>query len=129
LNAVVPDPFRVRAEGGRVSLYCRDVLDSTSSVSGVLDQAVDPQAATGERHSFAWSAARVSEGVLSSVQDGVSEATAEPWPSLPHGGMALPGTRTDGRSVYLWYGPDLEREAGAVTAFPPIPVVDLLGSS
>jgi hypothetical protein len=98
-------------------------------VAAVLDQKVDPRAPAGERHSFAWFAAMVSEGVLSSVQDGVSEATAEPWPSLPHGGMALPGTRTDGRSVYLWYGPDLEREAGAVTAFPPIPVVDLLGSS
>jgi hypothetical protein len=104
-------------------------LDSTSSVSGVLDQAVDPQAATGERHSFAWSAARVSEGVLSSVQDGISEATAEPWPSLSRRRMAFSGARTDGELVYLWYGPDHEREVEAVIVFPPILVADLLKAS
>ena len=129
LNAVVPDPFSVRAEGAWVSLYCGNAFDSSSSVAGVLDQEVDPEVAASERHSFAWFAASVSESVLSSVQDGISETTAEPWPSLSPGRMAFSGTRTDGEAVYLWYGPDDEREIEAVIAFSPIVVVDLLNPS
>lgn len=128
VNAVVPTPFRVRADNGRVALYCGDAFDSSIGVSGVLDQEVDPQAAPSERHSFAWFAAMVSESVLSSVQDGVSEGTAEPWPPLSRSRMAYPGARTDGTSVYLWYGPDSEREAGAVIAFLPILIADLLNA-
>ncbi len=129
LDAVVPDPFRVYAEGDEVSLYRGDAFDSSIGVAGVLDQEADPQAAAGERHSFAWFAATVAESVLSSVQDGVSEATAEPWPPLARARMALSGARTDGEWVYLWYGPDYEREVGAVIAFPPILVADLLNAS
>jgi hypothetical protein len=129
LEAVVPDPFRVRAEDDRVALYHRDAFDSSIGVAAVLDQEVDPDAPAGERHSFAWFAAMVSESVLSSVQDGVSEATAEPWPPLSHSRMAYSGARTDGKSVYLWYGPDYEREAEAVIAFPPILVADLLNAN
>jgi hypothetical protein len=126
LDGVVPDAFRVRAEDDRVALYRGDAFDSDVGVAAALDQEVDPQAAAGERHSFAWFAAMVSESVLSSVQDGVSEATAEPWPPLSRGRMAYSGARRDGESVYLWYGPDYEREAEAVIVFPPILVVDLL---
>jgi hypothetical protein len=129
LDAVVPDRFRVYAESDRVALYCGDAFDSSIGVSGVLDQEVDPQAADGERHSFAWFATMVSEGVLSSVQDGVSEATAEPWPPLSDSRMAYSGARTDGKSVYLWYGPDYERETNAVIAFAPILVTDLLSAT
>jgi hypothetical protein len=126
LNAVVPHPFRVRAEDDRVALYHGDAFDSSIGLAAVLDQEVDPRAAAGERDSFAWFAAMVSESVLSSVQDGVSEATAEPWPPLSHSRMAYPGARTDGKVVYLWYGPDYEREIEAEIAFPPILVADLL---
>jgi hypothetical protein len=125
LDVVVPDPFRVRAEDDRVALYRGDAFDSSIGVAGVLDQEVDPHAAAGERHSFAWFAAMVSESVLSSVQDGVSEATTEPWPPLSRDRMAYSGARTDGTSVYVWYGPDYEREVEAVVAFPPILVAEL----
>lgn len=128
LNAVVPHPFHVRAEEGRVSLYAGETWDSSSDVAGVLDQEVDPEAPPGERHSFAWLAAMVAENVLSSVQDGVAEATTEPWPKLPHGGMAHCGTRTDGEQVYLWYGPEYDRELGAVVSFPPIHLHVLLAA-
>ena len=129
LDAVMPNPFRVYAEGDRVSLYCGDAFDSSIGVSGVFDQQVDPQVAAGERHSFAWFAAMVAENVLSSVQDGVSEVTAEPWPPLSRAHMALAGARTDGESVYLWYGPDYEREVGAVIEFPPVLLADLRNTS
>jgi hypothetical protein len=128
LDAVVPRPFRVRAEGGWVSLYRGSAWDGSSDVAGVLDQEADPEAPAGERGSFAWFAAMVAENVLSSVQDGVAEGTAEQWPALPQGGMALPGTRTDGQRVYLWYGADYERQVGAVLSFPPIPLAELAGS-
>jgi hypothetical protein len=127
LDAVVPAPFRVRAEGGRVSLYHGEAWDGSSDVAWVLDQEVDPGAPAGERDSFAWRAAAVAEHVLSSVQDGVAETTAEPWPRLPEGGMARSGARTDGERVYLWYGPEYEREDGAVVPFLPISLEDIVG--
>jgi hypothetical protein len=126
LDAVVPRPFRVVAEAGRVSLYDGEAWDSSSGVAGVLDQEIAPEVPAGDRGSFAWSAAMAAESVLSLVQDGVSEATTEAWPVLAHGGMALPGTRTDGERVFLWYGPDYQRELDAVVLFPPIPLVELL---
>ena len=118
LDAVVSAPFRVRAEGGWVALYHGETLDGSAQVAETLDQATD-------RAALARYAAWAAEQVLSSVQDGVAEWTTEWWPLLPGGGMALPGARTDGEHVYLWYGPDGEREAGAVLAFPPISVADL----
>ena len=126
LNVVVPRPFRVTAEGRWVSLYEGDRWDGSSDVASVLDQETDPDAAEGAEGSFAWMVAMVAEGVLSKVQDGVAEATTEPWPSLPHGGMAFSGARTDGDQVVLWYGPAYDREAGAVVVFPPIRVNALL---
>jgi hypothetical protein len=127
LAAVVPAPFRVGAEGGWVVLHRGDVWDGSSDVAGGLDQEVDPTHPYHEPRDEDWSladrAAMVAEGVLSSVQDAVSEATAEPWPALPGRRMAMPGTRTDGASVYLWYGPD---EDAAVLAFAPIRLAALL---
>jgi hypothetical protein len=39
--------------------------------------------------------------------------------------MAMPGTRTDGERLFLWYGPSHEREEGAVLSLPPIALGDL----
>jgi hypothetical protein len=126
LDVVVPPPFRVSAEGRWVSLYEGDRWDGSSDVASALDQEIDPDAAEGAEGSFAWRAAMVAESLLSRVQDGVAEATTEPWPRLAHGGMAFSGTRTDGDQVLLWYGPAYDREAGAVVVFPPIRVKALL---
>jgi hypothetical protein len=126
LDAVVPRPFRVRADDGWVSRYHGDAWEGSSDVASVLDQPIDQGVRPGERGSFAWFAAISAEGVLSSVQDHVSEATTEPWPLLPVGAMARSGTRTDGERVYLWYGPDWERETGAVGSFEPISLDRLL---
>ena len=127
LDAVVPHPFRVRAEEGLVSLYAGEARDSSSDVAGLLDQKVDAVAPLGERHSLASLAAMVAGNVLSSVQDGIAEATTEPWPRLPHGGMAQCGARTDGEQVYLWYGPEYDRETDPVVSFPPIHLDVVLG--
>lgn len=127
LGPVLPAPFRVRAEGGWVALYRGGEWDGSSGVALVLDHVIDPDRPDyppGEQDwPLAARAASVADGVLSSVQDAVTEATTEPWPALPGGGMALPGARTDGERVYLWYGPD---EGAPVLAFAPIVLADLL---
>lgn len=126
LDAVVPRPFRIQADAGMVSLYEGAAFDSSSDVTGVLDQELDPDAAIGERGSFAWQAAGVAWNALSSVQDGVSEGTTDAWPSLPGGNLALPGTRTDGVSIFMWYGPDHDKEIDAALSFAPIVLAELL---
>ena len=126
LNAVVPRPFRVRAEGGWVARYHGESWEGSSDVAGVLDQPIAPDE-TDEQWKFPGLAAGIAWNALSSVQDGVSETTTEPWPQLPGGGMALPGTRTDGERVFLWYGPDHESEADAVLLLPPISLAAISG--
>jgi hypothetical protein len=127
LDAVVPRPFRVQADAGWVALYEGAAFDSSSDVSGVLDQEIDQDAAAGERGSFAWNVAGVAWNVLSHVQDGISEGTKDPWPPLSGGrDLALPATRTDGVRVFMWYGPDSEREDDAVMSFAPIALDELL---
>jgi hypothetical protein len=55
--------------------------------------------------------------VLSSLQDAVAEATAEPWPRQAGGDLALPGARVDGEWLHLWFGPD---EQAPVLGVAPI---------
>lgn len=126
LDAVVPRPFRVEADAGDVSLYQGAARDTTIHLASVLDQEPDPEGAAGERGSFAGNAAAVAWSVLSLVQDAVSEATTNPWPPLPSGGMAMPGTRTDGARLFLWYGPHHDMEADAVLSLAPIALDELL---
>jgi hypothetical protein len=127
LEAVVPAPFHVRAEGAWVSLFDGARWDGSSDVAGVLDQetSTSEDAAESVERLFADRVASISYSVLSSVQDGIAEATTEPWPRLPQGGMANPGTRADKEHVYLWYGPDWQREAAAVLSLSPIIIAAL----
>lgn len=127
LNAVAPDPFRVRAEGGWVSLYRGTEWDGSTGVAAILDADSGPKGLTEEGQDFAETVRNASYAVLSSVQDGVSEATTEPWPRLPSGNLALPGARTDEEWVYLWYGADTGSEEGAVMAFAPLRLDALRG--
>lgn len=122
LAPVVPAPFRVEAEGGWLTLYHGTALDGSTPVGWVLDQEIDPADPDAAEWSFAHRARLVTDNALSSVQDAVSETTAEQWPALPGGGMALPGTRQDGASVHLWYGPD---ERSPVLSFSPISLASL----
>jgi hypothetical protein len=126
LDAVAPRPFRVRADGGYLMLYYGTTWDSSCGISSVLDQEIDPSAAEGTRGSFAWSAASVAWNALSCVQDGIAIGTHKQWPTLPNGRMADCGSRTDGARIYLWYGPEHDREGGAVISFAPILLDDIL---
>lgn len=127
LAPVLPPPFRVHAEDGWVALYRGAERDGSSGVTAMLDHVADPEHPDHKPGDDDWPlAARaetVARGVLSSVQDAVAEATAEPWPVLPGGGMALPEARTDGERLYLWYGPD---EAAPALSFPPIELGEVL---
>jgi hypothetical protein len=127
LDAVVPAPFHVRAEGAWVSLFDGARWDGSSDVAGILDQdtSTSEDAAESEEALFADRIASISYNVLSSVQNGIAEATTEPWPRLPQGGMANPGTRADKEHVYLWYGPDWRREEAAVLSLPAITLAAL----
>jgi hypothetical protein len=122
LDAVVPARFHVRAEGAWVSLFDGARWDGSSDVAGILDQdpSTSEDAAESEEGIFADRVVSIGYNVLSSVQDGIAEATTEAWPRLPQGGMANPGTRADKERVYLWYGPDSQREEAAVLSLPPI---------
>ena len=128
LDAIVPAPFRVRAEGGWVSGSIGDRLDFVADVAFFLDR--DPSAARdagseSEESSFVDRVLSITDHVLGSVQDMIAEDTTEPWPLLRQGGMAIPGTRADAERVYLWFGPDSQHEDAAVLSLPPIELAAL----
>ena len=120
LHSILPDPFRASPKGGQVSFYHGDEWYGSMDVAGVIDQVIHGEDADDERWSFEGRAAIVACNSLSSAQDIVATVTTEPWPRLPTGGMAVPGTRTEAGQVFLWYGPDWEREAQAVLVLPPL---------
>jgi len=126
LDALLPRSFRVEAEAGVVSLHEGAAWDTSIGLASLVDQDVDPAAAPGARYSFAWNAANAAESVLNNVQDGISERTKDPWPRLADGRIAMWGARTDGERIFLWYGPDSDRETDAVLSFEPISVTELL---
>ena len=119
LDAVVPSPWRLRAEGGWVSRYEGAQWEGSSDVAGILDQVLLPEEgeASAEEWPFPERVVSVALGVLSATQDAISEATTEPWPAL-----VGENARTDGQRVYLWYGPT---EATAVLTLPPIDLAEL----
>lgn len=128
LAAVIPAPFRVQAEGGWVSGYEDDRWDCSSDVAGVLDQDLSATREDGwepEEWPFVDRVVSISYNVLSSVQDMIAETTTEPWPRLPGGGMANPGSRADATRLYLWYGPDEKSEEGAVLLLTPVDLAAL----
>lgn len=130
LDAVLPPPFRAHAEGGWVALYHDSAWNGSTGVAGVLDQELDaaepgPEDADAGPRPLADLARTVAWNVLSSAQDAVAEATTNPWPVLPGGGMALPGARADDAWLHLWYGPHYDHEAGAVPTLAPIPLAVL----
>src|SRR4051812_2163407 len=126
LQAVVPPPFHVRAENGWVSYFNGPQWVGSTGVASILDQDLagepdEPGARDEPRQadqicSICWN-------VLNSVQDMISEATREPWPRLPQGGMADPGSRVEAGHIHLWYGPEGENQSCAVLSLAPIELV------
>jgi hypothetical protein len=125
LEAVVPPPFHVRAEDGWVSRFNGDYWDGSSDVARAVDLPEEDDNSDDRREAQINWIVSSCWGVLSSVQDMISEATTEPWPRLPHGGMANPGTRLENGCVYLWYGLDEKSDEGAMLVLPPIELISL----
>jgi hypothetical protein len=120
LDAVVPRPVRVRADGTDVAVYVGDAWWGSSLTGDLLAQ-TDDEAEAGEAWPLAERVETAALGVLSSVQDTVAESSREPWPRLPTGAMALPAARVQAGEVRLWCGPD---EATAVLTLPPLMLRD-----
>ena len=115
LNAVVPRPVRVCAEGGAVAVYVGADRWGSALAGEVIDQPEIDEA--GEPWPLAERVETAARAVLSSVQDTVAESSREPWPRLPTGAMALPDARVEAGEVHLWYGPT---EAAAVLTLPSL---------
>src|SRR3712207_6593783 len=90
LNAVVPLPWRLRAEGSSVSYNEGERWDGSSDIDRILDQelsAEEGEEAPKDRL-FPERINSVAISVLIATQERIAEATNEPWPRLPGGGMA-----------------------------------------
>lgn len=97
LSPILPAGFAVRAAGDVVHIDAPDGLGSSTSLAYL-----DPDDADAQDYAdAAWN-------VLSMVQDVVSETVADPWPAAAGSGsdLAEPGTRVEGVSVALYFGPD-----------------------
>src|SRR5690242_2478250 len=80
LDSVVPHPFRVRAENGRVAIYHGDAFDGATDLASVLDQELDAE--DDAEWPFADRVQTVAWNVLSLVQDAIAEETTNPWPRM-----------------------------------------------
>ena len=111
LAEVLPPGFSVTADGTSLWLSTPDGLGTSAWTGGVDQNAADLDLYAG----VAWV-------ILSGVQDGVTVALREPWPSL--GGsvhqMALPGSRVVGDTLLCWYG----MEEAPVISLAPIRLGD-----
>lgn len=115
LSRVVPQTFSVRADGGAINLYYGGALLCSSRAPEFVDEE-DSDSTWGERVEPAALAA------LGDLQDCLAEQLTEPWPPSRGDGMALPGTRSDGIHLHLWYGGD---EKVPTIGFPPIVIAEI----
>jgi len=116
LDAVVPTPPHVRADGDTVATYVGNEWWSTFLLGDVLESGGEEAEESSERIET------VARALLGSVQDVVAVALREPWPRLASGEMALPDARADAARVHLWYGPD---EHLAALSLEPLSLAEL----
>jgi hypothetical protein len=118
LDAAVPPPVSVRAEGAAVAVY---VAGEWWGSTYMDDDSDEPLAST-DGAPWVERVETTAGALLSSVQDTVAVALRAPWPALPDGGMALPHARAAAGRVHLWYGPD----EAAVVALKPLSLAELV---
>ena len=97
LGPVLPAGFTVRADGDVVRIEGGEGLGASASLALLDPEEAEPQ----DYADAAWN-------VLSMAQDVVSETAAEPWPA-PMGSaddIPEPGTRVEGLTIHLYFGPD-----------------------
>lgn len=113
LNAVVPVPFRLTADGAQLLVYADEKLDS---IKPMLEIVEDQDRELEERLATALTS------VLSNLQDDISERLRTPWPSVDGRIMASVGVGTNAEWINLWYG----EEAAPVIKMSPIRIADIL---
>lgn len=108
LGMIVPVPMSVRADGSLVLVHADSVRVADSNNAVIADE--DDDRTFGDKVGCAvW-------GVLSMIQDDISEYLTEPWPAYGRR-MALPGVREAKGRVFFWYGDD---EAAPLISFASI---------
>ena len=128
LDAVVPRPFRLHAEGPVLVLEHPDGWGAQKYLDWIehphwLANAVKD---VGAGRAIARVAEIAVVSVLDGLQHDIPEALREPWPALSPTRFAAAAALCDGENVYLWYG---ESEETAVVSFPPIPLSDLVAGA
>jgi len=104
----------VSATDSRIAVYKGDEMIADSSAATIVDE--DDDRTLGDKAGCAvW-------GVLSAIQDDISEHFTEPWPTYPGRRMALPGVREEYGRLFLWYG---DNESEPLVHFPPIELNEL----
>ena len=127
LDAVMPAPVRVRAEGTVVGIIwpSRAWLGGSAAselVADPADEDEDGTPAADQLTTAAWA-------ILSGVQDQVAEALREPWPPGADGRMAMPAVRVaDGVLLLTFERGDAVGEESVMLALEPIPLADLAAS-
>jgi hypothetical protein len=104
----------MRAIGTDLLLEHPNSWGCTMSVGWIEDEPPDRTAAE--------LASLIIGNTLDELQDCVSESSREPWPALSKTTMAPVNVRTDGVSIFFWYGIS---EATPVIGFAPIALRDL----
>lgn len=114
LSEVVPASLTVSVHGSDVRIYADGVRIGNSANSVIVDEEDDRT--LGEKaYAAVW-------GVLSAIQDDISEHLREPWPEDSGYRMAMPGVREERGRVFLWYG---DNELDPRVAFAPIDLTKL----
>jgi hypothetical protein len=123
LTAIVPDGFRVEADGAMLRFSAEEGRFPGQSGS----YRVDP-AGSNVRNSFEVRTGTVADRlagvcvqVLDELQDYVSEATHDPWPGRT--AQPTPQAQIHRAELHLWYGGPHGRQA--VLACEPIPLTAL----
>jgi hypothetical protein len=109
LNPVAPRPFRITARGTDLVIEHPQNWGCVMDVSWIEDE--------GEDRTAAQLTGLVVGNALNELQDAVSESSKDPWPALSPTVMAPCHVRSDGTSVFFWYG---TFEAAPVIGFTPI---------
>jgi hypothetical protein len=109
LDPIAPRPFRVTARGTDLVIEHPHNWGCVMDVSWIEDE--------GEDRTAAQLTGLVVGNALNELQDAVSESSKDPWPALSPTVMAPYHVRSDGTSVFFWYG---TFEAAPVIGFTPI---------
>lgn len=117
LDDVAPRPFRVRANGTDFLIDHPNGWWVKMGFAWIEDET--------ETRSYAELADVVVRSALDELQDTVSEASKEPWPKHSPTTMAPVNIRTDGESLFFWYGVS---ESSPVIGFEPIALKDVARS-